>query len=72
MISGSVLLDGCSVGADASVIDSILAQRVEVGDGATVSAGSVIGERARVEAGAAVAEGARVAPGEVVGPEVAV
>ena len=72
MISGSVLLDGCSVGADASVIDSILAQRVEVGDGATVSAGSVIGERARVEAGAAVAEGARVAPGEVIGPEVAV
>jgi mannose-1-phosphate guanylyltransferase len=72
MISGSVLLDGCSVGAHASVIDSILAQWVEVGDGATVCAGSVIGERARVEPGAAVAEGARVAPGEVIGPEVAV
>ena len=51
VVSESVLLDGCTVGADAEIFGSILARRVEVGDGATVSAGSVIGERARVEAG---------------------
>jgi mannose-1-phosphate guanylyltransferase len=72
VISESVLLDGCTVGADAEVTGSILARRVEVGDGATVGAGSVIGERARVEAGAVVAEGSRVAPDAVVGPEVTV
>jgi len=72
VISESVLLDGCSVGADAEVVGAILAQRVEVGDGAKVLAGSVIGERARVQAGAAVAEGSRVAPGEIIEPEVTV
>ncbi len=72
VIAESVLLDGCQVGAQAEVRGSILAPRVEVGDGATVAAGSVIGEHARVEAGAAVAAGARIAPGEVIESEVVV
>ena len=72
VVAESVLLDGCRVGADAEVRGSILARRVEVGDGATIAAGSVLGERARVEAGAAVAAGARIAPGEVIEPEVVV
>ena len=72
VVSESVLLDDCAVGADAEILGSILGRRVEVGDGATVSAGSVIGERARVEAGATVGAGSRVEPGAVIEPEVAV
>jgi mannose-1-phosphate guanylyltransferase len=67
----SVLLDGCRLGAEAEVRGSILAQRVEVGDGARVGAGSVIGEGARLRPGATVETGARIAPGEVVEAEVA-
>ena len=72
VVAESVLFDDCRVGAEAEVRGSILARRVEVGDGATIAAGSVIGERARVQAGAAVAAGARIAPGDVIEPEVAV
>ena len=61
-VKDSVLLAGSRVGERASVTGSILAQRVEVGAGATVGAGSIVGEGAVVEAGAEVAAGARVDP----------
>lgn len=70
-ISESVLLDGCLVGAGAQVHGSILAAGVEVGDSATIEAGSVVGAQARIEPGAKLAAGARVAPGEVIEARVA-
>jgi mannose-1-phosphate guanylyltransferase len=65
-ISESVLLDQCRIGANADVRGSILANGVAIGEGATVSAGSVLGEGAQVEAGATVEPQSRVLPDEVV------
>jgi mannose-1-phosphate guanylyltransferase len=63
-VRGSVLDDGCAV-ADRAVIEgSILARRVEVGEGARIGSGAVIGEGARIEAGVELEPGARVAPGD--------
>jgi NDP-sugar pyrophosphorylase family protein len=70
VISESVLLDRCRIGADAEVRGSILAAEVVVGEGATIGAGSVIGEGARVEAGAIVEPESRVQPDELVEAEV--
>jgi mannose-1-phosphate guanylyltransferase len=61
-VEDSVLLAGSRVGERASVTGSILAQRVEIGPGATVGAGSIIGEGAVVLEGTEVAAGARVDP----------
>jgi mannose-1-phosphate guanylyltransferase len=61
-VEDSVLLAGSRVGERASVTSSILAQRVEIGAGASVGAGSIVGEGAVVPDGAEVAAGARVDP----------
>lgn len=71
VVSESVLLDGCRLGAGAEVEGSILAVEVEVGEGARIGAGAVIGAGARIAPGAVVGEGARIAPGELVKAEVA-
>jgi mannose-1-phosphate guanylyltransferase len=65
-VAASVLLDGCRVGAEAVITDSILAAEVEVGERATVTAGAVIGRGARVAAGVELPAEARVRPGDVV------
>ena len=70
LVSESVLLDGCLIGADSEVRGAILAAAVEIGAGATIGAGSVIGEGARVEAGVMVEPESRVQPDEVVESEV--
>jgi mannose-1-phosphate guanylyltransferase len=61
-VEDSVLLAGSRVGERASVTSSILAQRVEIGRGATVGAGSIVGEGAVVPEDTEVAAGARVDP----------
>ena len=65
-IRGSVLHDGCRVDANAEVLGSILAQDVQIGEGARVGPGSVVGDGARIAPGAALGDDARVAPEEVV------
>jgi mannose-1-phosphate guanylyltransferase len=70
VVSRSVLLEGCRIGAGASISDSILAPEVEVGERGAV-AQAVIGAGARIAAGAAVRPGARVQPAEVVDSGVA-
>jgi mannose-1-phosphate guanylyltransferase len=70
VVSESVLLDGCRIGAEAEVRGAILAAGVEVGAGSTIGPGSVIGEGARVEAGVMVEPESRVQPDEVVVSEV--
>lgn len=47
-LSGSVLFEGCRIGAGATVGRAILAAGVEVADGAKVHDGQVVGEGARV------------------------
>ncbi|MEO8091813.1 MAG: NDP-sugar synthase [bacterium] len=63
-ITGSVLDSHCRVGAGASVIGSILAAGVTVGDAATVPDGCVVGEAAVIAAGTRLAADSRVPPGE--------
>jgi mannose-1-phosphate guanylyltransferase len=77
-IERSVLHDGVVVGADASVVESVLATRVRVGTrarvepGAMIGAGAVIGDRAligegaRLDPGVEVETDGRVQPGELV------
>ena len=66
-VERSVLHDGVVVAADCVVRESVLAERVNVGQGARVGPGAVVGENAQVEPGALVGAGARVEPGERVG-----
>lgn len=63
-LSGAVLFDGVCIGARASVLDSIVAERAVVEDGARIEGGAVVGAGAHVAGGAYVGAGARVPPGE--------
>jgi mannose-1-phosphate guanylyltransferase len=63
-VSRSVLFDEVSVGAEATVDDAILAERVTVGRGARVEAGAVVGGGAHVEDSAVVPADTRIEPGE--------
>ena len=77
-IDRSVLHDRVLVGADAQVVESVLAEgarvgkRARIGPGAMIGAGAtigeeaVIGEKARVDPGADVPSGAHVGAGEYV------
>lgn len=67
-LSGAVLFDGVRVGDQASVVGSVLAERVVVEAGARIDAGAMVGADACVVEGASVPAGARVAPGERVSP----
>jgi mannose-1-phosphate guanylyltransferase len=62
-IERSVLHDGVIVGADAAVVESVLATRVRVGEGARVLPGAVVGAGAVIGEGATIGEGARIDPG---------
>ncbi len=66
-VERSVLHDGVVVAADCIIRESVLAERVQVGQGARVDAGALVGANARVQPGALVQAGARVEPGETVG-----
>lgn len=66
-VTSSVLDTGCRIGARAAIDGSILARRVQVGDGADLPAGCVIGEAAVIEPNARLDPAARVQPGETVG-----
>ncbi|MFM8774062.1 MAG: NDP-sugar synthase, partial [Actinomycetota bacterium] len=62
VVEGSVLMDGAVVEAGAAVIDSVIGQRVRIGEGATV-VGAVIGDDAVIGARNELRHGARVWPG---------
>jgi carbonic anhydrase/acetyltransferase-like protein (isoleucine patch superfamily) len=64
-----VLLEGCLVGAGATIEGSILAADVEVGEQTTIEQGCVIGEGATIAAGASLQAGTRIQPGELVAAE---
>jgi mannose-1-phosphate guanylyltransferase len=66
VVSESVLLEACRIGAYAEVRGAILASGVTVAERATLPPGAVIGAGARVESGARLEEGARVSPEEVI------
>jgi mannose-1-phosphate guanylyltransferase len=62
-VERSVLHDGVLVGADAAVVESVLAARVRVGAGARVGPRAMVGAGASIGDGATVGEGARIDPG---------
>jgi mannose-1-phosphate guanylyltransferase len=64
VVERSVLHDSVLVGHECEVVESVLAERVRVGDGARIGPDAIVGGGAVVEAGAVVGPGARVAPGE--------
>lgn len=66
VVEGSVLMDGAVVEAGAAVIDSVIGQRVRIGEGATV-VGAVIGDDAVIGARNELRHGARVWPGTQLG-----
>jgi mannose-1-phosphate guanylyltransferase len=66
VVSDSVLLDACRIGADAEVHGAILAAGVTVAERAKLAPGAVIGAGATVEPGVRLEEGARVSPEEVI------
>jgi mannose-1-phosphate guanylyltransferase len=66
IVSESVLLEACRIGAEAEVHGSILGSGVTVADRAKLAPGAVVGAGARVESGARLEEGARVSPEEVI------
>jgi mannose-1-phosphate guanylyltransferase len=66
VVSGSVLLEACRIGAEAEIRDAILAAGVTVAERAKLAPGTVVGAGARVESGARLEEGARVSPEEVI------
>ncbi len=65
-VERAVLHDRVLVGADCTLRECILAEGVQVGDGAEIHPRAVIGKGARIAAGAVVEEDARVQPGEEV------
>jgi mannose-1-phosphate guanylyltransferase len=67
-IERSVLHDRVVVGADAAILESVLAERARVGERARVEPGAVIGAGALIGEGALVGEGARLDPGTRVDP----
>ncbi len=66
VVTESVLLEACRIGAQAEVRGAILASGVIVADRAKLAPGAVLGAGARVESGARLEEGARVSPEEVI------
>jgi mannose-1-phosphate guanylyltransferase len=66
LVERSVLHDSVLLGHECEVVESVLAERVRVGDGARIGPDAIVGDGAVVAAGAVVAPGARVAPGEQV------
>jgi len=56
-----VLHDRVRIGADCHVRDSVLAERVQVGDRARIDSGALVGAGATIGEGAVVAAAARVA-----------
>jgi mannose-1-phosphate guanylyltransferase len=66
VITESVLLEACRIGAQAEVRGAILASGVTVAARAKLAPGAVVGAGARVESGARLEEGARVSPEEVI------
>jgi mannose-1-phosphate guanylyltransferase len=65
-VERSVLHDSVMVGHECNVVESVLAERVRVGDGARIGPDAFIGAGAVIEAGAVVGEGSRIAPDETV------
>ena len=66
VVTESVLLEACRIGAEAEVRGAILAAGVTVAERVKLAPGAVIGSGARVESGARLKEGARVSPEEVI------
>ena len=64
-IERSVLHDRVVVGADAAVVESVLATGVRVGAGARLDSRAMVGAGASIGDGATIGEGARVSPQEV-------
>jgi mannose-1-phosphate guanylyltransferase len=62
-VESSVLLDGVSVGARATVRASIVGPEAEIGDHCRLEGGVVLGQGVRLGAGNALAAGARIFPG---------
>ena len=67
-VERAVLHDRGVVGADAAVVESVLAESVRVGAGARVEAGAMIGAGAVIGEEAVIGEGARLDPGVQVEP----
>ena len=63
-VERAVLHDRVLVGADCTLRECILAEGVQVGDGAEIRPRAVVGKGAQIAAGAVVEEDARVQPGE--------
>jgi mannose-1-phosphate guanylyltransferase len=63
-VERSVLFESVRVGADARVDGAVLAESVQVEDGAHIGEAAVVGAGAVISAGARVKGGARVQPGE--------
>jgi len=61
-VERSVLHDGVRVGEESHVVDSVLAEGVDVGSGVRIGPNALVGAGARVEAGAAVEAGGRIPP----------
>jgi mannose-1-phosphate guanylyltransferase len=64
---GAILGDGCAIGADAHVEDSVLWDGVHVGAGARIL-GAIIASNARIGAGATIMRGSVIGHGTVVEP----
>ncbi len=62
-IERSVLHDRVHVGADAVVVEAVLAERVRVSERARVEARAIVGAGAEIGENAVIGEGARIEPG---------
>lgn len=59
-ITGSVIMQNCSVGDDVTIVDALIGPGVTIGEGARIEADTVIGEGAQIDAGAIIAAGSRI------------
>jgi mannose-1-phosphate guanylyltransferase len=64
VIERSVLHDSVLVGHESEVVESVLAERVRVGNGARIGPDAIVGAGAVVDEGAVVGPGSRIEPGE--------
>ena len=62
-VEASVVLDGATVGARSTIIDSILGPSVEIGEDCHIGSGVVLGEGVTIGADNVLAGGARIFPG---------
>jgi mannose-1-phosphate guanylyltransferase len=65
-VERSVLHESVIVGAEAQVVESVIAAGARIGEGARIGPDAIIGAGAEVAPGAVVGEGVRIAPAEKV------